>query len=99
MIDDRIGSIGSTHGVSDSSTPARKNTPTTVQNRPPRRAASMPALSVELDVVEVGAAAAALEDNAAPEDSAPAPPAATRRTDPSPPNPLSPTSARDSRGG
>jgi hypothetical protein len=29
MIDDRIGTMGSTQGVNDSSTPARKNTPTT----------------------------------------------------------------------
>ncbi len=34
MIDETIGSIGSTHGVSDSSTPARKNAPTTGQKRP-----------------------------------------------------------------
>src|SRR3954470_18109416 len=30
MIDDRIGSIGSTQGVNDSSTPASRNTPATV---------------------------------------------------------------------
>ena len=34
MIDDRIGSIGSTHGVNDNATPITKNAPTTSQKRP-----------------------------------------------------------------
>src|SRR5262245_33201489 len=34
MIDDRIGSIGSTHGVNDSATPITKNAATTIQKRP-----------------------------------------------------------------
>ena len=42
MIDETIGSIGSTHGVSDSSRPAMKNAPTIGQNAPPRSTASMP---------------------------------------------------------
>ena len=32
MIDDRIGSIGSTHGVNDKARPIAKNAPTTSQN-------------------------------------------------------------------
>ena len=36
MIDETIGSIGSTHGVSDSSRPATKKAPTIDQNAPPR---------------------------------------------------------------
>ena len=34
MIDDRIGTIGSTHGVNDNATPITKNAPTTSQKRP-----------------------------------------------------------------
>ena len=37
MIDETIGSIGSTHGVSESSRPATKNAPTIDQNVPPRQ--------------------------------------------------------------
>ena len=42
MIDEMIGSIGSTHGVSESSRPAMKKAPTIGQNEPPRSTASMP---------------------------------------------------------
>ena len=42
MIDETIGSIGSTHGVSESRRPAMKNAPTIGQNEPPRSTASMP---------------------------------------------------------
>ena len=45
MIDETIGSIGSTQGVSESSRPAMKNAPTIGQNEPPRRTASMPVAS------------------------------------------------------
>src|SRR4051794_10747211 len=45
MIDETIGSIGSTHGVSESSKPAMKNAPTIGQNEPPRRTASIPVAS------------------------------------------------------
>ena len=41
MIDETIGSIGSTHGVSESSRPAMKNAPTIGQNEPPRSTASI----------------------------------------------------------
>src|SRR6516164_3181492 len=46
MIDETIGSIGSTHGVNDSSNPATKNAPTIDQNAPPRSTASIPDDSV-----------------------------------------------------
>ncbi len=45
MIDETIGSIGSTHGVSDSSRPATKKAPTIGQNEPPRSTASTPETS------------------------------------------------------
>src|SRR6478735_2885997 len=45
MIDETIGSIGSTQGVSESSRPAMKNAPTIGQNEPPRSTASIPVAS------------------------------------------------------
>src|SRR6478735_444353 len=51
MIDETIGSIGSTHGVSESSRPAMKNAPTIGQNEPPRSTASIPVASAVVDVV------------------------------------------------
>src|SRR5437868_3319428 len=54
MIDDRIGTIGSTQGVNDSSRPATRNTPATVNRLPERSADSTRAPA---EPVAAGAAA------------------------------------------
>src|SRR6187401_2986699 len=57
MIDETIGSIGSTQGVSDSSTPARKKAPTIDQNVPPRSTDSIAPSSPPAAVEGAGVAA------------------------------------------
>src|SRR5436190_19778235 len=91
MIDETIGSIGSTHGVSESSKPAMKNAPTIGQNEPPRRTASIP----------LGSAA---DSGDAPEPVASAvPPSAdpggSTRAVPAPPKPVKPMAAALCIGG
>src|SRR5690349_15974035 len=92
MIDETIGSIGNTHGVNESSTPARKNAPTTDQNAPPRSTASIPDDSL------VGAAGGATT-LAGVETRALSPPAASTRAVPAPPKPVSATAAALCIGG
>src|SRR3982750_3705471 len=84
MIDETIGSIGSTHGVSDNSRPAMKNAPTIGQNEPLRSTASIADDSV-VGAVSVDVA------TAAPEPAEP--PGASRRAVPAPPNPARPIAA------
>src|SRR6476659_7046583 len=81
MIDETIGSIGSTQGVSDSSSPAMKNAPTIGQNEPPRSTASIPVGSAVVDVVP-----ALVASDAPPGDD----PGGSTRAVPAPPKPVSP---------
>src|SRR5215218_5734437 len=85
MIDETIGSIGSTHGVRDRSSPAMKKAPTIGQNEPPRSTASMP--------VGSGAAAVAVLGFAATDAAPIADPGGSTRAVPVPPNPVSPIAA------
>src|SRR4051812_23957249 len=90
MIDDTIGSIGSTHGVSESSKPAMKNAPTIGQNEPPRRTASIPLGSaVDGDALELVATAAPPS----------ADPGGSTRAVPAPPKPVRPMAAALCIGG
>ena len=90
MIDEMIGSIGSTQGVSESSRPATKNAPTIGQNEPPRSTASMP----------VGSGAALVDDglavSVAPGNDEPG---GSMRAVPVPPKPASPIAAALCIGG
>ena len=86
MIDETIGSIGSTQGVSDSSRPAMKNAPTTGQNEPPRSTASTP---------DASAAPAAATDDTPPSRLAPM---ASTRAEPAPPKPRARPLQRYARG-
>ena len=98
MMDDRIGTIGSTQGVSDSTTPARKKALTTCQKAPVRSAASVP-------TVPAGDAVLIATDAADEVSSAGAAPAidisrpGSTRTLPLPPKPIRLTSARIWAGG
>ena len=91
MIDETIGSIGSTQGVSESSRPAMKNAPTIGQNEPPRSTASMPDAS----------AAAACEPalDAAARAGRDGPPGGSTRAVPAPPKPVRPIAAALCIGG
>src|SRR4051812_47668808 len=92
MIEETIGSIGSTHGVSDSSRPAMKKAPTIGQNEPLRSTASIVDDSVLGVAREVTTdVAAAVETDAAP--------GASRLAVPVPPNPVRPTAAALCIGG
>ncbi len=98
MIDDRIGSIGSTQGVNDNSRPITKNAPSTSQKRPLRSTLSTVALSVHEPPIIAGPAAvetAGPELLAGVESLA----AASRRTPPSPPKPTRLTMAELVIGG
>ena len=86
MMDDRIGNIGSTQGVNDSSKPATKNTPSTTHVRPLRSAPSMldslaGAVPGASPVAVVAGAEAAGDVNA----TGPLPSGANTLTSPSPP--------------
>ena len=104
MIEETIGSIGSTHGVSDSSRPAMKNAPTIGQNAPPRRTASTTRLGRRCRRSRTGRALVVVDDELAV---APVWPTmfggrlagANTRTVPAPPNPVRPTAAALGRGG
>ena len=91
MIDDRIGSIGNTHGVNDSASPITKNAPTTSQKRPLCSTLSTP-LPSSHDVALAPAVAPLLDALVLPAPSTmPAPAgasalAAVTRALPSPPN-------------
>src|SRR5438045_9491177 len=89
MIDETIGSIGSTHGVSESSKPAMKNAPTIGQNEPPRRTASMPPASAGGDALELVASAVPPS----------ADPGGSTRAVPAPPKPVKPIAAALCIGG
>src|SRR5204863_3439159 len=80
MIDETIGSIGSTQGVSESSRPAMKNAPTIGQNEPARSTASIPVASGAVGVV-LGLVAG----DAPPSDD----PGGSTRAVPAPPKPVS----------
>src|SRR3954471_21760801 len=92
MIDDTIGSIGSTHGVSESSRPAMKNAPTIGQNEPLRSTASI------ADGSAMGAGCGAAIEVAPSVGAGGAPDASTRAV-PLPPNPVRPTAAALCMGG
>ena len=60
MIDETIGNIGSTQGVSESSRPAMKKAPTIGQKAPPRSTASMPEASCADEPIAAVVAVAAV---------------------------------------
>ena len=91
MIDETIGSIGSTHGVSESSRPAMKNAPTIGQNEPPRSTASI-ARSPSAAGGGVAPRSPPATPARAPE--APHPRRLDARTCRVPPKPVRPTAAR-----
>src|SRR5262245_53457979 len=87
MIDDKIGSIGSTQGVNDSATPITKNAPTTSQKRPLFNTPSTPLPSNHEPALEV--CATLPPTTASPAGSEVAPPSAAAtctRALPLPPN-------------
>src|SRR6185295_19392007 len=90
MIEETIGSIGNTHGVSESSRPAMKNAPTIGQNEPPRSTASIPVASGALGVV-----LAFVASDGPPNDE----PGGSTRAVPAPPKPVSPIAAALCIGG
>ena len=95
MMDDKIGTIGNTHGVSESSTPISQNAPTAASSEPCRNTDSTALLSpllLLLRAASVGVgdgAALSKLDVAAGLVELSAPAAAT--TEPSPPQPRSDT--------
>src|SRR5688572_3573840 len=98
MIDDRIGNIGSTHGVSESSTPAPKNAAITVQKAPDCNALSITPASVREAVLTTTGGTGVAPGALAPGFNA-ASPLAIPRTLPSPPKPLRLTVATLGIGG
>src|ERR1035438_3340504 len=85
MIDETIGSMGNTHGVSESRTPAKKKTPTMGQKAPLRSTDSIaPDSPAAAPAVDVPAAAGATSGVVAAEP-VPASALATGMTVPAPP--------------
>ena len=99
MIDETIGSIGNTQGVSDNRMPARKKTPTTGQNAPLRSTDSIaPESPFAAATAAMPAPAGAAVAGAAP-GPATGSPLGTGMTVPAPPNPARLTSAALCIGG